>query len=113
MPSNANDPTIELARLSAVRDRQVCCIAQFHLPAEDESRLKNMGLCVGRHVEVLQFGDPLIVKVSGTNVGIARRLATGIEVRMCIESDGATSRRTPSESSASERIAPLEAVAIA
>ena len=47
---------------------------------QDIERLMAMGLCVGRHVEVLRRGDPLIVKVLGTRIGLSARLATRIRV---------------------------------
>jgi Fe2+ transport system protein FeoA len=53
-------------------------IIKIDLPTEDELRVKTLGICVGRPVEMVQDGDPLIVRVAGTNVGLARRLADGI-----------------------------------
>ena len=88
MPSIATNSTIQhdtvsgAVVLSSVREPQVCQVTKFDLLPEDEARLKNMGICVGRRIEILQVGDPLIVKVSGASVGVSRRLAHGIEVRL-------------------------------
>ena len=41
----------------------------------DLQRLELMGLCAGRTVEVVQPGDPMIVRVLGTRIGLARSLA--------------------------------------
>jgi Fe2+ transport system protein FeoA len=41
----------------------------------DLQRLEVMGLCPGRTVEVIQRGDPMIVRVLGTRIGIAASLA--------------------------------------
>ena len=53
-------------------------VAAIDLPPEDEPRVKTMGLCIGRHAQLLQAGDPLIVAIAGAHVGMSRRLATGI-----------------------------------
>jgi len=39
-----------------------------------------MGICVGRQVQLVQAGDPLIVRVLGTRVGLSARLAAGVVV---------------------------------
>jgi Fe2+ transport system protein FeoA len=41
----------------------------------DLQRLEIMGLCAGRTVEVVKRGDPMIVRVLGTRIGIAAELA--------------------------------------
>ena len=46
----------------------------------DCERLEVMGLCTGRTVEVVQAGDPMIVRVLGTRVGLAASLARSIRV---------------------------------
>lgn len=47
----------------------------------DLARLEVMGLCAGRTVEVAKTGDPLIVRVLGTRIGLAASLARSIRVR--------------------------------
>lgn len=47
---------------------------------EDEGRLEAMGLCAGRTVEVVRGGDPMIVRVLGTRIGMARTLAAAVRV---------------------------------
>jgi Fe2+ transport system protein FeoA len=41
-----------------------------------------LGICVGRQVEVVRAGDPLIVSVVGARVGISSRLAAGVTVQI-------------------------------
>ena len=41
----------------------------------DRERLQLLGLCPGRRVEVIQGGDPMIVRVLGTRIGVAAALA--------------------------------------
>jgi Fe2+ transport system protein FeoA len=48
-------------------------------PAEQD-RLECLGLCVGRTVEVVQSGDPMIVRVLGARIGIAAALAATVLV---------------------------------
>lgn len=49
----------------------------------DVERLKAMGLCLGRRVELVRAGDPLILRVLGVRIGVSARLARGIAVRRC------------------------------
>ena len=46
----------------------------------DLERLEVMGLCAGRVVHVAKSGDPMIVRVLGTRIGLARTLARDIYV---------------------------------
>jgi Fe2+ transport system protein FeoA len=55
-------------------------IVALEASAEDQARLEAMGLCVGRTVEVVQCGDPMIVRVLGTRIGIAAVLAAAVRL---------------------------------
>ena len=46
-------------------------------------RLMAMGLCVGRHVEIVRQGNPLIVRLLNARVGLSGRLAQHIIVEPC------------------------------
>ena len=46
-------------------------------------RLLAMGICEGRVVEFVQGGDPLIVKVFGSRIGLSARLAEHVYVDAC------------------------------
>lgn len=46
----------------------------------DAERLKAMGICEGRHVTVLKPGQPMIVAVMGTRIGLDRNLARFINL---------------------------------
>jgi len=56
-----------------------------HVEAGDEemARLMSMGVCAGRTVELVQCGDPLILKVFGARVGVSARLARCVMVTGC------------------------------
>ncbi|MDF3128643.1 FeoA family protein [Kiritimatiellaeota bacterium B1221] len=60
-----------------------CCVVTDMGLANNTARLKAMGICLGRTLEVLKAGDPLIVKVYGTRIGLSARLAEEILVRGC------------------------------
>ena len=66
-----------LAELSAGR---VARVLQVDTPGDDSARLKSLGICVGRQVQLMQSGDPLIVRVLGARVGLSRRLAQEVVV---------------------------------
>ena len=42
---------------------------------EQAVSLKRMGICRGRHISVVQTGDPMILRVVGARVGLSRELA--------------------------------------
>lgn len=60
----------------------VARIAGLNVDPEDAIKLKAMGICLGRQVQLVQAGDPLIVRVLGTRIGLSGRLATGILVEL-------------------------------
>ncbi|HTS17910.1 MAG TPA: FeoA family protein [Verrucomicrobiae bacterium] len=43
-------------------------------------RLMAMGLCVGREIEVVRQGNPLILRLLGARIGVSGRLARRISV---------------------------------
>jgi Fe2+ transport system protein FeoA len=47
----------------------------------DRERLEVMGLCSGRRVCVIKHGDPMIVRVLGTRIGLAAALAMAVHVQ--------------------------------
>ena len=49
------------------------------------SRLMAMGVCEGQTVEVIRNGDPMIVRVVGSRVGLALDLARGVRVLPIID----------------------------
>jgi Fe2+ transport system protein FeoA len=69
--------------LTSLKPRQCGVVAVVEAPDSDLERLMAMGVCGGRTVELVQVGDPLIVKVYGTRVGVSARLAERIRVTPC------------------------------
>ena len=64
--------------------RHTCGIVK-HIDDSDESQitLKTLGICVGRKVELIQKGDPIILRVFNSRLGISKRLADRIVVEPC------------------------------
>ena len=50
---------------------------------EDTQRLKALGVCLGRRVELVRVGDPLILKVFGSRLGLSAELARRVSVEIC------------------------------
>jgi Fe2+ transport system protein FeoA len=56
-------------------------VVQHIEPAgEAMSRLMAMGLCVGRELEVVRQGNPLILRLLGARIGVSSRLARHVVV---------------------------------
>lgn len=72
-----------LVRLDELQPK-VCAVVR-RIEAEDDSmdRLKALGICLGRQVELVKRGDPLIVRVYGSRLGISSRLANRVLVEPC------------------------------
>ncbi|MCP3982356.1 MAG: ferrous iron transport protein A [bacterium] len=50
---------------------------------DDVERLMSMGVCLGRHVMLVRRGDPLILRVVGSRIGVSARLASRVTVDPC------------------------------
>lgn len=81
-PSDAATPT-DAVPLSDAEAAAVVVVARVEARDDDAVRLKRMGVCDGRRVQVLQGGDPMILHVAGCRVGLSRRLAQHVLVRPC------------------------------
>jgi Fe2+ transport system protein FeoA len=83
-PTEQSGPANDfLVRLHELQPR-VCAVVR-RIEAEDDSmdRLKSLGICIGRRVELVKSGDPLIVRVFGSRLGISARLANRVLVEPC------------------------------
>ena len=52
---------------------------------EEIDRLKAMGICQGRKVMLVRAGDPLILRVLGSRIGVSARLAARVSVSACAD----------------------------
>jgi ferrous iron transport protein A len=69
--------------LPAVREGQCGIVTAVEAGEAEAERLKAMGVCLGRKVMLVQAGDPLILKVLGSRIGVSARLASQVQVEPC------------------------------
>ena len=69
--------------INAMKPMQVCVVLDVEADEVDADRLKALGICKGRRIQLVKSGDPLILRVLGTRVGMSARLAAGISVEPC------------------------------
>lgn len=73
----------ETARLDAMRGGHCAQVQSVDASSADILRLMSFGVCAGQHIAVIQQGDPMIIEVLGTRVGISARLANHVSVEPC------------------------------
>lgn len=71
-------PTLTLPELPC---DGVARVVEVAVESDDAARLKQLGICVDRKVQLVKAGDPLIVRVLGTRVGLSARLANAVRVQ--------------------------------
>jgi Fe2+ transport system protein FeoA len=76
-------PGMQLVRLNTLSPGYCGMVNRIDSPDADSERLKAMGVCIGRKVEVLKPGDPLIIRVLGSRLGLSARLAKEVHVEVC------------------------------
>jgi Fe2+ transport system protein FeoA len=82
MTTNAPTPTPE-TRLDALLPRQCAVVRRIETDGDDVERLKTLGICVGRRLEVVRTGDPLVVRVFGSRLGLSASLASRVWLEVC------------------------------
>ena len=70
-------------RLDELPARVCAVVRRVDTDDEDTHRLKTLGICLGRRVELVRVGDPLILKVFGSRLGLSASLATRVHVEIC------------------------------
>ena len=70
-------------RLDELPPRVCAVVRSVETDDEDTKRLKTLGVCMGRRVEIVRAGDPLILKVFGSRLGLSATLATRVRVEIC------------------------------
>ncbi|MCG8403103.1 MAG: ferrous iron transport protein A [Firmicutes bacterium] len=76
-------PVTEARPLDKLQSMQAAIVVEVDAADEDAQRLKAMGICAGRRVQLVRVGDPLIVRVLGSRVGLSARLARCVSVEPC------------------------------
>jgi len=70
-------------RLDDLPPRVCAVVRQVDTDDEDTHRLKTLGVCVGRRVELVRAGNPLILKIFGSRLGVSAELAARVRVEIC------------------------------
>ncbi len=86
-PAQATLPANGLVPLTQLPPHTCATVGKIDAQSDDIDRLKSMGVCAGRKVEVVLRGDPLILRVFGTRIGLSARLAEQIYASTCHEPD--------------------------
>ena len=73
----------QTVRLDELPPRICAVVRSISTDDEDMQRLKTLGVCVGRRVELVRAGNPLILKVFGSRLGISAELASRVRVEVC------------------------------
>lgn len=76
-------PSSEWLHLNQIEPGHCAMVAKVEAGATEIERLKSMGVCVGRRLVLVRAGDPLILKVLGTRIGLSARLASNVLVLSC------------------------------
>lgn len=72
-------------RLDQLQPHQFGVIQDIEAADDDSERLMTLGVCSGRTVELIKAGDPLILRVFATRIGLSARLAARVIVRPLTE----------------------------
>ena len=78
-----NAKPVSLVRLDALPPRVCAVVRSVTTDDEDTQRLKTLGVCVGRRLELVRVGDPLILKIFGSRLGLSAELAARVTVEVC------------------------------
>jgi Fe2+ transport system protein FeoA len=70
-------------RLDELPPRVCAVVREVATDDEDTHRLKTLGVCVGRRVELVRAGNPLILKIFGSRLGVSAELAARVRVEIC------------------------------
>jgi Fe2+ transport system protein FeoA len=73
----------EIVRLNELPPQVCGIVREIETDDEETERLKMLGVCPGRRVELVRAGDPLILKIFGTRLGLAGSLAMRVSVEIC------------------------------
>lgn len=81
--TTAGQTKVELVRLDLLPLRVCAVVRSIAIDDEEMLRLKTLGVCLGRRVELVKAGDPLILKVFGSRLGVSASLAAHVQVEVC------------------------------
>ena len=77
----------EVIPLDEVPAHGWCVVREVDASDADMERLMALGVCVGRTIELVMRGDPLIIRSFGSRIGVSGRLASRVRVSRCRAED--------------------------
>lgn len=80
---NAASKNGRILPIDQLASLQIARVVEVEADPDDEARLKALGICAGRRVQLVSRGDPLILRVLGTRIGLSAQLAAGVRVEPC------------------------------
>jgi Fe2+ transport system protein FeoA len=69
--------------LDKLPPRTCAVVRRIQTEGEEVLRLKTLGLCIGRQIEVIKASDPLIIKIFGSRIGLSASLARNVWLEIC------------------------------
>lgn len=80
--SSMSRPTIveSMSHMAQLKPGQWATIIEVQTGASDRMRLMGLGICVGRRVKILKDGDPMILQVYDSRIGLSARLGRRVIV---------------------------------
>lgn len=94
MEANASAAPPEV-RLSELLPKKCAIVSHIETGGEDIQRLKALGVCIGRRIEVIKQGDPLIIRVFSSRLGISASLAARVWLGVCTPDHCAMRKQPP------------------
>lgn len=76
-------PNADVVALDQLKRGDCAQVVSVEADSNDIQRLQAMGLCAGRNIELIKQGDPMILRVFASRVGVSRRLGERVMVRAC------------------------------
>jgi Fe2+ transport system protein FeoA len=73
--------------LTQLQPRRWATVTDVETSPSDLSRLTGLGICTGRRLQMVKAGDPMILQVYGTRIGLSARLAALVRVVANVEAD--------------------------
>lgn len=64
--------------LTEARPGEVCRVEAVAAPPEHAARMAGLGVSVGRQLRIVRMGEPMVVQVYGSRIGLARAIASQI-----------------------------------
>ena len=69
--------------LDKLEKGQCGVVVDLELADNDDKRLRTLGICPGRRVWLVRRGDPMVLRVMNSRLGLAKALARQVTVEVC------------------------------